>query len=139
MFDEQTLPKKAMKQLAVNPNIPNGRSLVLKRGGIKLHYSNRLVTIPTEKIIRLEGDCNYTVVYTQNKKYVSSRTLKHFQEILDETCFIRVHKSHIVNMQFMKEIQLDSGEISIKEGKSIEVSRRKLKEVVEKFEIYSKI
>jgi two-component system, LytTR family, response regulator len=128
-----------MKQLAVGSNISTAKSLVLKRGGIKLHCSNRLITIPTEKIIRLEGDCNYTVVHTQNKKYVSARTLKHFEGILDKDFFIRVHKSHIVNLRYMKDVQPVNSEIKFDEGKPIEVSRRKLKEVVEKFETYNKV
>lgn len=128
-----------MKQVAISTNISTSKSLVLKSGGIKLHHSNRLVTIPTEKIIRLEGDCNYTVVHTQNKKYVSARTLKHFEGILDKNFFIRVHKSHIVNMRYMKDVQSVNSEIKFDEGKPIEISRRKLKEVVEKFETYNKV
>lgn len=128
-----------MKQLVITPNNSTVNSLELKKSGIKLHYSNRFVTIPIEKIVRLEGDCNYTVVHTQNKKYVSARTLKYFEGILDKNCFVRVHKSHLINMQFMTEVQLGNSEIKIEEGKLIEVSRRKLKEVVQKFETYNKV
>ena len=128
-----------MKQLAITPNNSTINSLELKKSGIKLHYSNRFVTIPIEKIIRLEGDCNYTVVHTQNKKYVSARTLKHFEGILDKNFFIRVHKSHIVNLRYMKDVQPVNSEIKFDEGKPIEVSRRKLKEVVKKFETYNKV
>jgi two-component system, LytTR family, response regulator len=107
---------------------------------IKLHFSNSFVTIPVDKIIRLEGDCNYTVVHTQNKKYVSSRTLKHFQGILDESYFVRVHKSHIVNIRYVKglDIQSNCSAVAFNEGNNIEVSRRKLKEVAEKFQAYKK-
>ena len=128
-----------MKHVAINPKSPTEKSIKLESKGIKLHYSNRLVTIPIDKIIRLEGDCNYTVVHTQNKKYVSSRTLKYFEEILDKKSFVRVHKSHLINMQFMKEVQPSNSEIKFDEGKPIEVSRRKLKYVVEKFETYNKV
>jgi two-component system LytT family response regulator len=127
-----------MKQFAIQPNNSPKNLLGLKNNGIKLHHSNRLVTIPIEKIVRLEGDCNYTVVYTQNKKYVSARTLKRFEEVLDKNLFVRVHKSHIINMSYMNEVKLNNGEIRFNEGKSIEISRRKLKEVVERFETYSK-
>jgi two-component system, LytTR family, response regulator len=139
MFEVQTVSKKAMKQLAINTNISTAKLLVLKRGGIKLSHSSHLVTIPVEKIVRLEGDCNYTVVHTQTKKYVSARTLKHFEGILDENFFIRVHKSHIVNIRYMKDVQPSNSEIKFDEGRPIEVSRRKLKEVVEKFETYNKV
>lgn len=111
-----------------------------RKNQIKLHFSNSFVTIHIDKIIRLEGDCNYTVVHTQNKKYVSSRTLKHFQGILDESYFVRVHKSHIVNMKHVRglDVQSNSSTVAFDEGSNIEVSRRKLKEVTEKFQAYKK-
>jgi two-component system, LytTR family, response regulator len=127
-----------MKHVAIQPKKSPKTTLNLKNNGIKLHHSKHLVTIPIDKIVRLEGDCNYTVVYTQNKKYVSARTLKRFEEVLDKNLFVRVHKSHIINMSYMNNVKLNNGEIRFNEGKSIEISRRKLKEVVEKFETYSK-
>ena len=133
-----------MNAITVTPSIPLLKSYeltsVAKKKQIKLHFSNRLIKIPVEKIVRLEGDCNYTVVHTENKQYVSSRTLKHYEDILDKNFFVRVHKSHIVNMLHVKEIgvQLPNSEIKFEEGKPVEVSRRKLKEVVEKFESYNR-
>ncbi len=132
-----------MKQITITPNglTSNSKELIseVKKKKIKLKYSNHSEIIPFEKIVRLEGDCNYTIVYTESKKYVSSRTLKHYEGILDNTFFVRVHKSHIVNMSFMKSIgvQESSSELVMEEGKSIEVSRRKLKEIVEKFDTYN--
>lgn len=127
-----------MKTVTIQSDNSPKKTIGLKNNGIKLHHSNRLVTIPIEKIIRLEGDCNYTVVYTQNNKYVSSRTLKRFEEVLDKNLFVRVHKSHIINMRYLHNVQLNNIEVKFNDGKSIEVSRRKLKEVVEKFETYNK-
>jgi two-component system LytT family response regulator len=108
------------------------------RNQIKLHSSKSLVTIPVDKIVRLEGSSNYTVFYTKKGKYISSRTLKHYQGILDEKWFIRVHKSHIVNLRHIKSIDESISEIVFDDGDNIEVSRRKLKDFVEKFEIYNK-
>jgi hypothetical protein len=42
-------------------------------------------------------------------------------------------------MKFMKDVQSYNNEIEIKGGKPVEVSRRKLKEVVEKFKAYNKV
>jgi two-component system, LytTR family, response regulator len=128
----KTIANTIDSEIATNNNF--------RKKQIKLHFLNSFVTIPVDKIIRLEGDCNYTVVHTQNKKYVSARTLKHYQEILDESYFIRIHKSHIVNIKFVKslDIQTNSSAVAFNEGKNIEVSRRKLKEVAEKFQAYKK-
>jgi two-component system LytT family response regulator len=124
-----------MKISETTQNNQEGASFGLKKARLKLHYCNRFESVPVEKIIRLEGDCNYTVVYTQSKRYVSSRTLKHYEDILDNEMFIRVHKSHIVNLQYMDSVD---SEVKFKEGSPIEISRRKLKEVVEKFETYNR-
>lgn len=111
-----------------------------KKKQIKLHYSNRFVSVPVEKIVRLEGDCNYTVVYTQTKKYISARTLKHYEAILDDSVFIRVHKSHLVNILYAKslDIQASNSAIAFDGGRNVEISRRKVKAVIEKFTFYKK-
>lgn len=101
---------------------------------IKVHYSNRWIKIPLKNIVRLQGECNYTYVYTENREYIAARTLKNFEKILGEDTFVRVHKSHIVNMMFVQgvDIQNNAGELRIEGGGHLEVSRRRLKDVINK-------
>lgn len=101
---------------------------------IKVHYSNRWIKIPLKNIVRLQGECNYTYVYTENREYIAARTLKNFEKLLGEDTFLRVHKSHIVNMMFVKgvDIQNNAGELRIEGGRHLEVSRRRLKNVINK-------
>jgi two-component system LytT family response regulator len=101
---------------------------------IKVYYSNRWIKIPFKNIVRLQGECNYTYVYTENKEYIAARTLKNFERLLGEDNFVRVHKSHIVNMRFVKgvDIQNNAGELRIEGGGHLEVSRRRLKNVINK-------
>lgn len=129
-----------MKNINYTSNCTVAQSNKQKTKQIKLHHSNRLESIPVEKIVRLEGDSNYTVVHTQTKKYISARTLKYFEEILDETFFIRVHKSHLVNILHAKglDIQANNSAVAFDGGKNIEISRRKVKAVIEKFSFYNK-
>lgn len=116
------------------------KSIKLKNKQIKLHYSNKLVCIPTEKIVRLQADCNYTIVHTHTHKYISSRTLKHYEGILDNKIFIRIHKSHLVNILHAKglDIKANYNAVAFDGGKNIEISRRKVKDVIEKFAYYKK-
>ncbi|PLK45034.1 MULTISPECIES: LytTR family DNA-binding domain-containing protein [unclassified Emticicia] len=101
---------------------------------IKVFYLDRWIKIPMEKIVRLEGDCNYTYIYTQNREYLAARTLKDFEKMFGEELFLRIHKSHLVNMMFVKgvEVAKNAGEIKIEGGRHIGVSRRRLKEVINK-------
>ncbi len=106
----------------------------------KFRYQNRFISIPVEQISHLEGDCNYTLVYTKtNRKFVTAYTLKNFENILDKQKFVRVHKSHIVNLNCIEQIDLQkySGEIKLNCGRHLEVSRRKLKNLTDKIDKYN--
>ena len=88
---------------------------------------------PINEIIRLEGDRNYTNFYfTRQRKYLSSKTLKEYEEILSEKGFVRVHKSHLVNYTFVQSVHAD-GKIILKDLSEVEVSRRRFMEIKKLF------
>jgi two-component system LytT family response regulator len=65
--------------------------------------------VMAEDIIRLQGNGNFTDVYLKNgQKKMICRFLKHFSEILSFP-FLRVHKSHIINVRFIKSYQKSNG------------------------------
>lgn len=81
------------------------------------------------EIIRLEGDRNYTNFYfTKQRKYLSSKTLKEYEEILIDKGFVRVHKSHLVNRSFVQSVTSD-GKLILNEGTEVEISRRRFSEI----------
>src|SRR5690606_23881706 len=60
--------------------------------------------INLEDISYLQADSNYTILHRVNlQKLVVSRTLKDFEDILQDKGFMRVHKSNIVNLRYVKE------------------------------------
>lgn len=80
-------------------------------------------------IIRCEADSNYTVLYLQNKKkFVASRTLSDISAMLNPETFIRVHKTHVVHLPFVERLSAE-GELVMKDGGCVPVSRRRLTEV----------
>ncbi|HZV70267.1 MAG TPA: LytTR family DNA-binding domain-containing protein [Saprospiraceae bacterium] len=84
---------------------------------------------PIRNIIRLEGDGNYTRLFFDNDKpLLASRTLKDFEEILSMHGFLRVHRSHLVNKDFVEAVLFD-GYIEMSDKSKIEISRRR-KEIV---------
>lgn len=77
--------------------------------------------VKTEDIVRLQADGNFTQVYlTDGSKKMVCRFLKHFDDLL-ENPFVRVHRSHIINIQFVKSYH-KNGEIILKDETEIEVS-----------------
>ncbi|WP_254562506.1 LytR/AlgR family response regulator transcription factor [Dyadobacter diqingensis] len=83
-----------------------------------------------DEILRLEADRNYTVIHLVGKRpFVASKTLKHFEEMLDEFNFIRTHKSHLVNSTHIVRLSSNHESVLLSDGARIEISRRKKDEV----------
>src|SRR6202166_2502897 len=58
-----------------------------------------LQMVLVENIIRCEADRNYTNLFLKNKgKITASRNLKDLEEMLEDYSFVRVHHSHLVNL-----------------------------------------
>ena len=96
----------------------------------------KLLTIPTsdglqfiniEDIIYLEANDNYSNIYlSTNQKFLVSRTLKDFEELLPADVFIRIHHSSIVNKFYVdKYIRGDGGQVVMRNGNVLDVSKRK--------------
>jgi len=81
-------------------------------------------------IVRCEADNNYTLFYlTEGKKFLVTRTLKEYENLLKEKSFVRVHQSHLVNLNFVSSyIKGEGGSVIMEDGTKVEVSRRKKEE-----------
>lgn len=65
--------------------------------------------VKMEEIVRLRGNGNFTDLYlSKGQKKMVCRFLKHFTEILPFP-FIRVHKSNIININFVKSYHKGTG------------------------------
>jgi two-component system, LytTR family, response regulator len=98
--------------------------------------NNTTITIKIEQIeintiLRLEGFINYTYIHTNFGKFIFARTLKSFETKLDSSQFIRTHKSHIVNRDYIKKaiFTRNSAVVQLKSGVEIDISRRRMKDV----------
>ncbi|MEJ2614449.1 MAG: LytTR family DNA-binding domain-containing protein [Ignavibacteriaceae bacterium] len=89
-----------------------------------------------DEITRLEASDNYTKIYFKGiKPVLSSKTLKDFEEILDKDKFFRIHKSHIINFDYIKEYtNIDGGKVILYDDTKLSVSRRKVQEFLRKIQ-----
>jgi two-component system, LytTR family, response regulator len=125
---------KVVKKKKSNSGMDNLQFLIehLKRTDenyqkITLPTGNAYEIVNIKDIIRCEADGSYTTFYLGDKrKLVISAGLKHYEELLPEVDFIRVHHHHLINMnhvlRFLKE---DGGYAIMSDGSKIEISRRK--------------
>lgn len=88
--------------------------------------SEKLYNLPVEEIIYLEASGDYTVISTKNDQFVSSSGIGKLEELMNPDTFIRVHRSTIINVNYLKEIErhFNGGMIvKMQNGKSFPVSR----------------
>ena len=97
---------------------------------IAIPTANGLEFIKTEDIICLEASINYTYLYLPDKnKYIVSRTLKDFEDMLPGETFLRIHNSYIINKNCVASyIRGEGGQVVMSNGMALDVSKRRKSE-----------
>ena len=109
-------------------NISQGNKEKFK---LALADTSEVKYVALEEIIRLQSESNYTHIFLKgNRVFVSAKTLKEYDEILQGHHFLRVHKSHLVNPAYIESYN-KTGELILSDGTKIEVARRKKEYVLE--------
>jgi two-component system, LytTR family, response regulator len=116
----------SLKELSHNllNNKPTNRIAISHTKGLKL--------VDDDTITHLEASGNCTTIYFKDgSRYLDTRTLKTYENILDPKKFSRVHKSHIINLDIMREYINDDGHFAILEGGiRVPVARNRVSEFV---------
>ncbi|MEM7374464.1 MAG: LytTR family DNA-binding domain-containing protein [Bacteroidota bacterium] len=97
---------------------------------ITLPDTHGFMLVERNEIIRLEADNTYTTIFfTHQKKQCFTRSLKFYEKKLGDSQFMRVHKSHIINLKHVRSFyKINGGIVTMVDGSQIPISRRKLQE-----------
>ncbi|MEL6667721.1 MAG: LytTR family DNA-binding domain-containing protein [Bacteroidota bacterium] len=100
---------------------------------ISLHTQDKILVTPIKEIIRCESDSNNTRFFLDGgQSEFVTKTLKHYERLLVDHHFMRVHQSHLVNLRWVQEFQKrDGGFLLMRNGDSVPVASRKRAEVVD--------
>jgi two-component system LytT family response regulator len=103
---------------------------------IALPTMEGLQMIAVDSIISCTSDSNYTIFLLKNKqKLIASRTLKEIEEMLEEYSFLRVHHSHIVNLnEVNKYIKGEGGYLIMSDDSAVDVSRSRKEMLLKKLQ-----
>ena len=99
---------------------------------ISLHTLDKIIIVNLDDIVRCESDSNNTMFHLiDGKKIFVTKTLKYFADLLKPTGFLRIHQSHLVNLQYISAfIKTDGGYLMLKNGENVPVSVRKKTEII---------
>jgi two-component system, LytTR family, response regulator len=89
--------------------------------------------IEIASIVHCKSDSNYTTIYFADKsKKIFTKTLKAIEELLEGKNFMRIHQSHLINLNFLsKYIKGNGGDVVLSTGESLPVARNKKQELTD--------
>ncbi|GAB4023130.1 hypothetical protein GCM10028773_39020 [Spirosoma koreense] len=104
-------------------------------------FYDRKRTVAVDEIVRLEGSGNYTKFFLKDgTKMLVSRTLKEYENLLDNQAFVRVHKSCIVNLGFVRKFFIKKeGELELTDGQQVKISRRRAQVFVDRIRLFQPV
>ncbi len=143
-IDPTELKEAVTRCEQININITNQQDIVktlsenvitdyLPQKKIVLSSSGKIHILKVADIIRCEAMNTYTLFYLKNgEQLLITKILKEYEDLLSEYNFLRIHKSHLVNMQYVNGFEKLSGSyVILSNGSKIPVAVRKKDEVLQ--------
>lgn len=103
---------------------------------IVVRTGSKIKIIPSTEIIYLEAQDDYVSIVTPEGKYLKQQTMKYYQTHLDPENFVRIHRSFIVQLAEIKQVELmgkSSHVLILSNGQRLPVSKsgyQQLKEIL---------
>lgn len=108
----------------------------LKKGSgekkIVLKTSETIYIVAVSEIVRCQSDASYTRIFIRDGREVMvSKTLKEYEDLLTTYRFLRVHQSHLINLDFLREYSRRKDLVVLADESEVPVASRK-KEILMK-------
>ena len=115
----RALVKEAERRASAEARLAQGRLRPLGLVAVKVGHGERMVD--PAAISRVQADGNFTILYDRSGTIFVSEPMKAIVERLEPHGFVRVHKSHAVNAEAVRERRRDA--VVLKDGFTVAVGR----------------
>jgi DNA-binding LytR/AlgR family response regulator len=72
---------------------------------IMVKTRQKIKIIPVNDIVYLRSEGDYVMIISNDGKYLKEQTMKYFESHLPKSLFVRVHRSYIVNIEYISAIE----------------------------------
>lgn len=99
---------------------------------------NKIDIIAIDKIKYFEAQDDYVMIYTNDGRYLKQKTMKYFESHLNSNEFCRIHRTYLVKIDQIAQLQpyeKDHWIVILKTGESLKVSRNGFKQLKQQLEI----
>lgn len=87
---------------------------------------SKISIVPVESIKWIEAQDDYVMINSEQGRFLKKKTMKFFENHLDENLFIRIHRSYIINADFIQHLEQkgkESYQLILKNGRELPVSK----------------
>lgn len=100
---------------------------------LAIPYMKGFEYIKVSEIVRFEADGRYTHIYLINgRKLTVSKTIGEYGELINDKTFYKPHKSHLINLNYVKKyVRQDGGFIIMEDDSSVAIARNQREEFIE--------
>ncbi len=119
---DQNLLNNQFKTLLNNINEENSQQKIAIHDGEGINF------VKISNIIRFQSEGSYTYLHSTEhpKPILIAKPMGEYQDMLNNDQFMRVHRSHFINLQHVtKYIKSDGGYVIMTDGAKVEIARRK--------------
>lgn len=116
--------------------LENIKTKAIAQHKIVLPLQDGFEVVSLKDIVHCDAHDNFTDFhFVSGQKMMICRTLKFYEELLAESGFLRVHKSHLINLDHVTKYRKGKGgQLTMSNGAVIDVSPNKKDELMEQFE-----
>lgn len=88
---------------------------------------NKKTVVEVAEIMFLQSSSNYTIIFTSDNYFISTKHLKVHESVINNHNFIRINRGLLVNLFFVKAINLNKSNpfVTLYNSKTLNISRRK--------------
>jgi len=100
--------------------------LAEKRNRLVVRVKNEIKIIPTHEVSYFEAEDDYIAIHTSEGRYLKKMTMKSLEEALDPLKFTRVHRSYMINLNQIANIEpyeRDNYLVKLRNGSQVPVSK----------------
>ncbi|UTW63547.1 response regulator transcription factor [bacterium SCSIO 12741] len=102
-------------------------------GKFAIPYNGSFRIVDLKNVLYLKAEGSYCKIVTTENEFLISKNLKHLTDTLPENNFLRVSRSFVVNMAFIRSIcKKDGGLVTMENGTEITIGRKIRSEVMER-------
>ena len=114
-------------------------SKISKQSSLIVTDSKKVDIIPYTNVCHISSENHYSIIHLSNgKKILSNEPLNHYEKLLKEPGFFRVHKSHIVSLEQIKSFQAErTGSIIMRNGSVLGLAARRKKDFIKRFRSFN--